>query len=293
VVKWLQRHLAARTQPLSRKAPCHGYPWWTAPVLTTLRPAFPPPTSQRVLVPVLAAVLTTGRRPITNLLRTVRPQALGHVSSSHRVCSQRCWSTWRLAHALLTCLLGHVIPPGPVLLTGDDPVTEHPGPPCSARDYTAMACARPIVLPPIAARPWVLPVLVALYRPPEWDHIPGTRQKTLAHLARLTLARLRRRFPQRHFIFVGDSGSGTSERARFGLQHRRHLTWVSECYGDAALYEPPPPRMRRTIGRPGVKGQKPPSPQEVVAHTRRRTRLAVAWYGGTSRDIGIVTGTGP
>jgi DDE superfamily endonuclease len=99
-------------------------------------------------------------------------------------------------------------------------------------------------------------------------------------------------FPQRHFIFVGDSGYGTSESARFCHQHRRHLTLVSKFYGDAALYEPPPPRRRRTRGRPRVKGQKLLSPQEVVAQTRHRTRLAVAWYRGTSRDIEIVTGTG-
>jgi hypothetical protein len=101
-----------------------------------------------------------------------------------------------------------------------------------------------------------------------------------------------RRIPQRHSIFVGDSGYGTSETARFCHQHRRRLTLVSKFYGDAALYEPPPPRIRCTIGRPRVKGQKLPSPQEVVAHTRHRTRLAVAWYGGASRDVAVVAGTG-
>jgi hypothetical protein len=29
---------------------------------------------------------------------------------------------------------------------------------------------------PVATRPWALPVLVALYRPPEWDRVHGTRQ---------------------------------------------------------------------------------------------------------------------
>jgi hypothetical protein len=58
------------------------------------------------------------------------------------------------------------------------------------------------------------------------------------------------------------------------------------------LYEPPPPRTRHTMGRPRVKGQKLASPQEVVAHTAKRTRLTVAWYGGTTRDIEVVTGTG-
>jgi hypothetical protein len=53
-----------------------------------------------------------------------------------------------------------------------------------------------------------------------------------------------------------------------------------------------PPRTRRPSGRPRVKGQKLPSPQEEVAHSTRRTRLAVAWYGGTSRAVEMVTGPG-
>jgi hypothetical protein len=98
--------------------------------------------------------------------------------------------------------------------------------------------------------------------------------------------------PQRHLIFVGDSGDGTSETARFCSKHRHHLTVVSTFDGDAALSEPPPPRSASTIGRPRVKGQKLASPQEVVAHTAQRTSLRVAWYGGTTRDIEVVTGTG-
>jgi hypothetical protein len=41
-----------------------------------------------------------------------------------------------------------------------------------------------------------------------------------------------------------------------------------------------------------VQGQKLASPQEVVAQTPQRTRLTVAWYGGDTRDIEVVTGTG-
>ena len=46
------------------------------------------------------------------------------------------------------------------------------------------------------------------------------------------------------------------------------------------------------MGRPRVKGQKLASPQEVVAQQRHRIRLTVAWSGGTTRDIELVTGSG-
>ena len=130
---------------------------------------------------------------------------------------------------------------------------------------------------PFATQPWALPVLVALYHPPEWHHMHGTRPKTPAHSARLLRARVVRWFPERHCIVVDDSGDGTSATARFCRQHRGPLTWVRQFYGDAVRYEPPPPRTHRTRGRPRVKGQNLASPQEVVAHRTHRTRLAVAW----------------
>jgi hypothetical protein len=206
-------------------------------------------------------------------------------------------------------LLTYVAPKGPVFWVGDDTVAERPGPKVfgkgrhrdgvrSTHRDTAYRWGHTwgvvsgLVKFPFAIRPWALPVLVALYRNPEWHQTHGTRHKTPAHLARLLLARAGRWFPERQFIFVGETGYGTSETARFCGKPPTHLTLVSTCYGDAALYEPPPPRTRRTPGRPRVKGRKLASPQEVVAHTAARPRLTVAWYGGTTSDIEVVTGTG-
>ena len=93
-------------------------PDFAVPVLSMFQPAFSTPTYHRFLVLVLGAILTTGRQTITNILRTVRHHAKGHVSSYHRVFSQRRWSSWALARLLITFLLDHVVPPGPVLLAG-------------------------------------------------------------------------------------------------------------------------------------------------------------------------------
>jgi Transposase DDE domain len=46
------------------------------------------------------------------------------------------------------------------------------------------------------------------------------------------------------------------------------------------------------MGRPRVKGQNLAPPQAVVATTGNHTRLTVAWYGGSTRAIEVVTGTG-
>jgi hypothetical protein len=50
------------------------------------------------------------------MCNTKHPYAKGHRSSYHRVFSQRRWSASMLARLLITLLLDHVIPPGPVLL---------------------------------------------------------------------------------------------------------------------------------------------------------------------------------
>jgi DDE superfamily endonuclease len=243
------------------------------------------------------------------MLRTVRHDATGHVSSSHRVFSPRRWSAWELARMLLAFLLNYVVPPGPVLLAGDDTGAERTGPHVfgkgrhrdgvrSTHSSTAYRWGHQWVVVsvlvkfPFAVRPWALPVLVALYREPTGDQAHGTRHTTPAHLARLLLARVVRWCPARQCICVGDPGDGTSETARFCRKHGRHLTVVSTFDGEAALYEPPPPRMPSTIGRPRVKGQTLASPQELVATTVNRPSLTVAWYGGSTRDIEVVTGTG-
>jgi hypothetical protein len=145
---------------------------------------------------------------------------------------------------------------------------------------------------PFAVRPWALPLLVAWSRDPAGDQAHGTRHQTPAPLARLRLARVVCWFPARQCIVVGDTGYGTSATARCCRTHGRPLTLVSTLYGDAALYDPPPPRTRRPMGRPGVQGPTRASPQAVVATTVHRTRLTLAWYGGSTRNMEVVTGPG-
>jgi len=167
-------------------------PSFAVPVLSIFQPAFSTPTYSRFLVLLLGAILTTGRQTITNLLRTVSYHAQGHASSYHRVLSQRRWSSWELARMVMAFLLTYVVPKGPVLLAGDDTVAERPGPKVfgksrhrdgmrSTHSYTAYRWGHKwvvlslLVKLPFAIRPWALPVLVALYRAPEWDQAHGTR----------------------------------------------------------------------------------------------------------------------
>src|SRR5262245_60957957 len=269
------------------------------PLLTLFAPAFTPATFARVHLLAVAAILTTGRRTVSNLLRLVGHLAHGDPSSYHRVLSAAHWSGLQLAAILVRFLVRHFYPQGPIPLAGDDTVTEHRGkkvygkgrhrdPVRSSHSYTAYRYGhKGVVLAilirfPFTQRLWALPVLVALYRSPEDNAARGRRHKTPAQLLRLLLRVLLRWFPQRQFLCAGDGGYGSHELARYAQQTQGRLTLVSKFPANANLYEPPPVYAGK--GRPRVKGAKLPSPAQGVTQTAERLRLNVAWYGGGRRD---------
>ena len=261
----------------------------------------------RFQVLAFAAILCVGRHTVCRLLRVAGALAPGHWSSYHRVLSRRRWSSWRLARALAEQVLVRFAPRGIVSISGDDTVTQHPGKKVhgkarhrdavrSTHSYTAwryghkwVVLAIQVQLPGLS-RPWALPVLCALYRSAADDRRLGRRHKTPADLMRQLLCVIVRWFPRRKFTFVGDGGYGTHALARFAARQPR-LTLVSKFYKDANLYDLPPRRRPGANGRPPVKGRKRPSPQDVVAKTKRRQHLRVAWYGGGTRRVAVVTGT--
>src|SRR5918998_2082046 len=98
-----------------------------APVLAALLPEFTRPTAARFTTLLAAALLTTGRRTVADLLRTLRRLAPGHPTDYRRVLSRAPWSGLVLGCALARFLLDHLVPDGPVFLVGDDTVDGHPG----------------------------------------------------------------------------------------------------------------------------------------------------------------------
>jgi hypothetical protein len=279
------------------------------PLIQPMADGFTRPTFKRFLTLMGAAVLNTGRRTVSNLLRTAGGLATGHPSSYHSVFSRRRWSLWTLARVLTRAILRRFAADEPIPLAGDDTVDEHRGetvygkgrhrdPVRSTHSYTAWRWGHKwIVLAvlakfPFASRPWALPVLISLYRTPEWDREHGRRHKTPCDWMRQLLAVLIHWFPGRRFVFTGDGGYGTHALARFAHRHRRHLTLVSRFYPDARLYEPAPEIVgKRPAHRPRKKGAKLPTPQEVVATTSRMA-LEVSWYGGGRRDIEAASDSG-
>ena len=98
------------------------------PLVQVLALHFTSPTYQRVSALLVGALVKTGRRTVTNVLRTLGHLAPGYRTDYPRVLSRAPWSGLALGCALVRFLLDHIVPNGPVLLAGDNNVDGHPGP---------------------------------------------------------------------------------------------------------------------------------------------------------------------
>jgi hypothetical protein len=229
-------------------------------------------------------------------------------STYHRVLSHRRWHSRALCRTLASFVLDRFMPEGVVLLCGDDTVDGHRGKRVygkarhrdavrSSHSHTVFRYGhRWVVLSvlvrlPYAARPLALPLLIALYRDAACDAAEGHRHKTPAELMSGLLAVLMRWFPEKSFIFVGDSGFGTHRTALFAKRHRRRLTLVSKLPANASLFAPPPPRRPGTNGRPPIRGEALPKPVDAVAGRKGR-RLKVRWYRGGQRVVRVISQVG-
>jgi hypothetical protein len=280
------------------------------PLLSRFCIAFTPRTFQRFLLLFVGSVLALGRHTVAGALWAARTLAAGagHFTDYHRVFSRARWSLWPLAKVLAAMVLELVPPEEPVVCPVDDTTPQHKGKHVygkgrhrdncrSTRSHTVWVFGHKWVVLAVnvtfafASRPWALPVLAALYRPKELNEKEGRRHKTSIDLARQLVAVLVHWFPRRTFVLLGDGGYASHELARFCHRHRRRLTLVSLMHPRANLYTPPPPRRKGRNGRPRVKGDKLPAPQDVVARSKRR-RSTVGWYGGKKRRVEFVSGTG-
>lgn len=143
---------------------------------------------------------------------------------------------------------------------------------------------------PFATRPGALPVLVDLYRSEEDDRKRDRPHRTPARIVCGLLRLMLMRFPGRTFVFAGDSGYGTHEVGRFCYRHRARLTLVSKLHPDANPFDPPPPYAGK--GRPRAKGQRRPKPRQAAAAATALARSEVGWYGGGTRRVDTLDGTG-
>ena len=75
------------------------------PLIAAFAPEFTRPTAVRFQILLVATLLTTGRRTVAGVLRTLRHLAPGHTTAYRRVLCRAHWSGLRLG-----CVLGPAHP---------------------------------------------------------------------------------------------------------------------------------------------------------------------------------------
>lgn len=266
-------------------------------------------TAERVILFFTTAILITGNKTVSSVVRLLSIMQPVNPSTYHRLFSHRKWCMKRLAFIITRFVLDRFVSEGIVKICGDETVDGHRGKNVygKARHRDAVRSSHShtvyryghkwIVLSilvelPKTSRPFALPILVALYRDRKTNTAEGRRHKTPRELMCGLIAILLHWFPERKFMFAGDCAYGTHAMARFAYRHQNRLTLVSKIVPDANLFAPPSKQRNNKVGRPATKGKSLLAPCDVVTKRKRRKKLLVRWYGGGWRNVEIVTGHG-
>jgi DDE superfamily endonuclease len=275
-------------------------------LMADFRDFFTAPVWNHVLVLVTGAVLTTGKRTVSAVLRIMGLAEAADFALYHHVLSQAHWDSRIIARKLLSLILERLLPAGPVIIGIDDTIERRWGKKIAARGIyrdpvrsthghfvkaSGLRWLSFMVMIPVpwATRLWALPFLTILAPSEHCDETHKRRHKTLVDWARQGILQIRRWLPNRRIVIVADSSF-----AAIGLiaAVRRHVCFVTRLRLDASLFAPPPPR-RPGRGRPAKRGHKLPKLTEVLADPATVwTRIIMPqWYGGKRCRLEFTSGT--
>src|ERR687893_2291644 len=265
-------------------------------------------TWRRALILVAGALLAPGRRTVASALRAAGLGSAPGFAGYHRVLSHARWSGLALAERLLALLVAAFVPDGPVVLALDDTLERRWGRRIRARGiyrdpvrsshghfvkasglrWLSLMLVAPI---PWAERIWALPFLTALAPSERYNREHGRRHKKLTEWGRQVVLQARRWLPGRDLVLVADSSFAALDFLAALVCHG--VVCITRLRLDAALYDPAPPRLPGTVGRPRTKGKRLPNLSQVLidAGTVWQRILVPGWYGGGERPA--VLGSGP
>jgi DDE superfamily endonuclease len=278
-------------------------------VLCEFESAFSPPTWSKIQVLIIGTLLARGRRTVTAALRQMGLREASHFSLYHHVLNRARWSALALSRRILLLLVRTFVAMGGPLTFVIDETWERRWGGCMSqrghdRDPLASSPQRSgatsglrwivltlVITPPWTPRPWALPVWSVPAPTPAVSRRLGLRQKTVPQRARQLLLVGRRWRPGVELTVIGDHTYSVHERG--GACARRGSRLVAPLRLDAALYEPGPPRMPGTHGRPRVKGERVPPLKPVLTEAQTPwQRIRVRWYHGRRREWAVTSGTG-
>ncbi|MCI0570092.1 MAG: transposase [Myxococcaceae bacterium] len=251
--------------------------------------------SLATLVTVVTGWLYAGRRTVTGMIVAAGAIGQKHHSAYHRLFASARWSLDALGLALFR-IVSSLLADGPVSLTLDDTLARkrglkvygagmHHDPLASSRKlavtswgHSWVVLAVRVELACIPGRFFSLPILFRLYlnkkASARWRLVHRSRPELAVEL----LEKLCGSLPERRFHVYADSTYG-------GQSVLKHLPancdMTSRLPLDARLHKAPTPRRSGTAGRPRKRGERLPTPRQLLQG--RATHVTVAIYGRQDR----------
>jgi hypothetical protein len=279
-------------------------------LLSSFAPLFSQPVFRHALVLLVGAILTPGRRTVSNALRVMGLAHTHRFQNYHRVLNRDKWSSRHAARVLLGLLVRAFVPSGPVLVGIDETLERRQGDKIAAKGIYRDAARSSksflvkssglrwislMLLAPIpwAGRVWALPFLTVLAPSERYDQERKRRHKTLSRWAQQMVIQIRRWLPERPLVLVADSGYAVLSFLDRCASLALPVTVITRLRLDAALFEPASERSAGQIGRPRKKGQRLPTLQQILddGKTHWSTVTVERWYSRANRTVEIVSGT--
>jgi hypothetical protein len=227
----------------------------------------------------------------------------------HRVLNRAKWSSRELSRRLLVVLVGLFVAANePVVLGLDETIERRRGrqiaargvyrdPVRSSKEFFVKTnglrwiCMMLLTRVPWAQRVWALPFLTVLAPSERYHDERGMQHKTITDWAWQMSLQVARWLPSRRLVIVAD---GTYSVLDFLLKvsHLPKVCAITRLRLDACLYDPAPARQAGQRGRTALKGKAQPKLAARLndANTQWQ-KHTLSWYGGTTREMEIATGT--
>ncbi|MBV8866266.1 MAG: transposase [Acidobacteriaceae bacterium] len=194
-----------------------------ASLLQSFAPLFDSRVWRYAQVLLVGAMLASGKRTVTSVLRIVGLSSEKHFQNYHRVLNRARWNSRTASRILLGLLIRAFAPSGPLLVGLDDTIERRWGkkirargiyrdPVRSSRSHFVKTSGLrwlSLMLPaeiPWAGRVWALPFLTVLAPSLRYHQKRHQRHKTLVDWGKQMLLQLRRWMPERQLVLVVDSG---------------------------------------------------------------------------------------
>ncbi len=281
-------------------------PGWMITVITHFAPAiYAESTWYKIEVLVAGAILTTGKRTVSAVLRVMGLSQERNYGLYHQVLSRAVWSGLEVSGILLRLLVKTFDGGGPLVFGVDETLERRRGEKIAAkgiyRDSVRSSkshfvkasglrwvCLMWLTRVPFAERIWALPFLTALAPSERYYQERGRKPKKVTDWARQMVGQLRRWLPDRTLVVVGDSAYAALDFLHHCQSLRQPVTVITRLRLDAALYEPAPAYSGK--GRPRKKGKRLPTPQQWIDDPATCwTRYSVVWYNHQLREIELST----